>query len=126
MSQSKSVRRSLAAALALALSAPAFAGQVHTSGLTESGSFDRFIVRYASGTPEALDAGARQRALDGAGRAEGVALSHQLRLAVGADVVLVGDGATLEAHALVAETIGYELACGIRTSGERSTREVVG
>ena len=44
----------------------------------------------------------------------------------GAPVTLVGDGVTLEAHARVAETIGYELACGIRTSGERSTREVVG
>jgi alanine racemase len=44
----------------------------------------------------------------------------------GAPVTLVGDGITLEAHARVAETIGYELACGIRTSGERSTREVVG
>jgi len=87
MSQSKFVRRSLAAALALALSAPAFAGQVHTAGLTESGSFDRFIIRFASGTPEAGDANARQRALDGAGRAEGVAISQHLRLAVGADVV---------------------------------------
>ena len=44
----------------------------------------------------------------------------------GTPVTLVGDGITLEAHALVAETIGYELACAIRTSGERSTREVVG
>ena len=46
--------------------------------------------------------------------------------AVGADVVLVGDGATLEAHALVAETIGYELACGIRVDPARTTRRVVG
>jgi alanine racemase len=45
---------------------------------------------------------------------------------IGTPVTLVGDGITLEAHALVAETIGYELACAIRTSGERSTREVVG
>jgi len=41
-------------------------------------------------------------------------------------VTLVGDGITLEAHARIAETIGYELACGIRTSRERSTREAVG
>jgi alanine racemase len=45
---------------------------------------------------------------------------------VGTSVTLVGDGITLEAHARVAETIGYELACGIRSSGERSTRKVVG
>ena len=44
----------------------------------------------------------------------------------GAAVTLVGDAITLEAHARIAETIGYELACGIRTSGERSTRKVVG
>jgi serine protease len=84
---SKSVRRSLAAALALALSTPAFAGQVHTAGLTDSGHFDRFIVKFANGSPEAKDAAARQHALDGLGNAEGVGLAHQLRLAVGADVV---------------------------------------
>jgi serine protease len=87
LTQSKSVRRSLAAALALALSAPAFAGQVNTAGLTETGSFDRFIVKFADGSVERQDATARQRLLDGAGRAEGLALAHQLRLAVGADVV---------------------------------------
>jgi len=44
----------------------------------------------------------------------------------GTPVTLVGDGITLEAHAVVAETIGYELACGIRTPPERATRAVVG
>ena len=34
----------------------------------------------------------------------------------GTPVTLVGDGSTLERHARVAGTIGYELACGIRTS----------
>jgi serine protease len=82
-----SVRRSLAAALALALSAPAFAGQVHTAGLTDTGRFDRFIVRFADGTTEAKDANARQAAIDGAGRAEGLGLKQQLRLSIGADVV---------------------------------------
>ena len=33
---------------------------------------------------------------------------------VGAPVTLVGDGITLEQHARVADTIAYELACGIR------------
>jgi alanine racemase len=41
-------------------------------------------------------------------------------------VTLVGDGMTLEAHAAVAGTIGYELACGIRVAPGRATREVVG
>ncbi len=44
----------------------------------------------------------------------------------GTPVILVGDGVTLEAHARVAGTIGYELACGIRVSEGRATREVVG
>jgi serine protease len=87
LTQSKSVRRSLAAALALALSAPAFAGQVNTAGLTDTGRFDRFIVRFADASVEAKDAGARQRVFDGAARAEGLALAQQLRLAVGGEVV---------------------------------------
>ncbi|MCZ7588791.1 MAG: alanine racemase [Gaiella sp.] len=45
---------------------------------------------------------------------------------VGTPVALVGDGITLEAHAVVAETIGYELACGIRTPPGRATRRIVG
>jgi alanine racemase len=45
---------------------------------------------------------------------------------VGAPVTLVGDEITLEAHAVVAETIGYELACAIRVSPERTARRVVG
>ncbi len=84
---SKTLRRSLAAALALALSAPAFAGQVHTAGLTDTGRFDRFIVRFAEGTPEAKDATARQNAFDVAARAEGLGLKQHLRLSIGADVV---------------------------------------
>ncbi len=44
---------------------------------------------------------------------------------VGTTVVLVGDGITLEGHARVAETIGYELACGIHAAPTRTTREVV-
>ena len=84
---SKSLRRSLAAALALALSAPAFAGQVDTAGLTDTGRFDRFIVRFADGTPEAKDANVRQHAFDVAAHAEGLGLAHQLHLSIGADVV---------------------------------------
>jgi alanine racemase len=43
----------------------------------------------------------------------------------GTPVTLVGDGVTLEQHAAVAETIGYELACGIRVAPGRSERMVV-
>ena len=44
----------------------------------------------------------------------------------GAPVTLVGDGVTLEQHAAVADTIGYELACGIRAAAGRGERAVVG
>ena len=39
-------------------------------------------------------------------------------------MTLVGDGVSLEAHARVAGTIGYELACGIRSAPGRGLREV--
>jgi alanine racemase len=43
----------------------------------------------------------------------------------GTPVTLVGDGITLEQHAAVAGTIGYELACGIRAAPGRVERMVV-
>jgi alanine racemase len=42
----------------------------------------------------------------------------------GTPVTLVGDGVTLEQHAGVAGTIGYELACGIRSGVGRGERVV--
>ena len=44
----------------------------------------------------------------------------------GTPVTLVGDGLTLEEHARVAGTIAYELACGIRATPGRATRELRG
>jgi alanine racemase len=44
----------------------------------------------------------------------------------GTPVVLVGPGVPLEAHARVAATITYELACGIDSSPERARRVVHG
>lgn len=43
----------------------------------------------------------------------------------GTPVTLVGRGVTLEQHAVVAETIAYELACGVRSGATRATRTVV-
>jgi alanine racemase len=56
------------------------------------------------------------------------ALAVQLvgEVAPGAPVTLVGPGASLDAHARVAGTIGYELACGIGVSPARTPRTVVG
>ena len=43
----------------------------------------------------------------------------------GTPVTLVGDGIAFEQHAAVADTIGYELACGIRVEPGRGERRVV-
>jgi alanine racemase len=55
------------------------------------------------------------------------ALAVQLRgpAQLGTPVTLVGDGVTFEDHARVAETIAYELACGIAVMPGRSTRVVL-
>ena len=47
-------------------------------------------------------------------------------LPVGTPVSLVGDGVLLESHARVAETITYELACGIESGPARARRVVTG
>jgi alanine racemase len=44
---------------------------------------------------------------------------------VGTAVTLIGDGVTAEQHARVAETINYEIVCGINSSPERALRTVV-
>ncbi|GAB3744394.1 S8 family peptidase [Lysobacter olei] len=87
-----SARRStLAVATLLALAAPAaFAGEVNLSGLAD-GAADQFIVRYKSGSAERADVN-RAKAAFGRAVATGVSgkalgLTHQRRLAIGADVV---------------------------------------
>jgi len=46
-------------------------------------------------------------------------------LPVGTPVTIVGDGLLVERHAAQAETIGYEIACGITSDPERATRVVL-
>jgi alanine racemase len=46
-------------------------------------------------------------------------------LPVGAPVVLLGHGVLAEAHARVAETINYELVCGIESGPLRARRTVI-
>lgn len=46
-------------------------------------------------------------------------------LPVGTPVTIVGHGVPLEAHARVAGTITYELACGIRTGPDRARRTII-
>src|SRR5687767_4594947 len=74
--------------MALALAAPAaFAGQLNTSGMNDTGRYDRFLILFKDGTPEHGNAAALKRALDDAGRANGVSVGHMRKLAVGADVI---------------------------------------
>jgi alanine racemase len=44
----------------------------------------------------------------------------------GTPVTIVGDGLLIERHAAQAETIGYEIACGINSSPERASRVLTG
>jgi alanine racemase len=46
-------------------------------------------------------------------------------LPIGTPVTLIGEGLLAEEHARVAETITYELACGINSSPQRARRTVV-
>jgi alanine racemase len=46
-------------------------------------------------------------------------------LPVGAPVVLIGHGVLAEAHARIAETINYELVCGIQSDPLRARRTVI-
>lgn len=43
----------------------------------------------------------------------------------GTPVTLIGDGVLVEEHARVADTIGYEILCGLRVPPERGARKVV-
>jgi alanine racemase len=44
---------------------------------------------------------------------------------VGALVTILGDSVRAEEHALVADTIAYEIVCGLRTIAPRATRRVI-
>jgi alanine racemase len=44
---------------------------------------------------------------------------------VGEQVTIIGDGVLAEEHARAAETIAYEIVCGLRTGKPRALREVV-
>jgi alanine racemase len=57
---------------------------------------------------------------------DAVAVELDRELPVGTPVTIVGDGLLIESHARVAETIGYEIACGINSDPTRAGRVVVG
>jgi alanine racemase len=47
-------------------------------------------------------------------------------LGVGTPVTLLGDGILAEEHARIADTIAYEIVCGLNTRAPRAQRDVVG
>lgn len=57
---------------------------------------------------------------------DAAAVALERRLPIGATVTLVGPGVPLEAHARVAGTITYELACRLNASPERAARVYLG
>ena len=91
----------LATSVALCtLAAPAFAAErVNLGGLQAAQQYDRFIVKYAEGSPEQLNATRRDAALQQAAQQQAVGIGptaarraplsvrHHRRMAVGADVV---------------------------------------
>jgi alanine racemase len=55
---------------------------------------------------------------------DAIAIELARAVPTGTSVTLVGDGVTVEEHARVADTIGYEIATGIVTAPERARRVV--
>jgi alanine racemase len=92
-------------------------------GIVPVGYADGFR-RDLTGT-EVLVAGRRRRVV-GTVSMDAVAVRLEGEEPVGSPVTLVGDGVLVEEHARVAETIGYELVCGLNAAPERAERVVVG
>jgi serine protease len=61
--------------------------RVNTSMLKEGKSYDRFIVKYRSGSGELANSNQRAQALSQAGQRRGLTVAHVRRTAVGADVI---------------------------------------
>lgn len=80
------------------------------------------LRRDLTGT-DVLIEGERRRIV-GTVSMDAAAVELPRELAVGTPVTLVGDGLRLEEHARVADTIAYELACGIRHDATRMQRSV--
>jgi alanine racemase len=91
-------------------------------GVVPVGYADGFR-RDLTGT-EVLVGGERRRVV-GTVSMDAVAVELAGEVPVGTEVVLLGDGVTAEAHAVVAGTIGYEILCGVNARAPRAVREVV-
>jgi alanine racemase len=92
-------------------------------GIVPIGYADGFR-RDLTGT-EILVAGKRRRVV-GTISMDAFAVELSERLPAGTPVTLIGDGVLAEAHAAVAETINYEIVCGINSARTRAKRSVLG
>ncbi len=92
-------------------------------GIVPVGYADGFR-RDMTGTDVLVD-GEPRRAV-GTVSMDAFAVELDRQLSVGTPVTIVGDGLLIERHAAQAETIGYEIACGITSSPERASRRVTG
>ena len=92
------------------------------TGIVPVGYADGFR-RDMTGTEVLVD-GEPRRAI-GTVSMDAVAVELERELPVGTPVTIVGDGVLIERHAAVAETIGYEIACGINADPRRAKRVVV-
>ena len=99
------------------------AGRPTWIGIVPVGYADGFR-RDMTGTEVLVD-GEPRRAV-GTVSMDAVAVELDRELPVGTPVTIVGDGLLIERHAQVAETIGYEVACGINSGPARARRVVVG
>ncbi len=87
-------------------------------------------VGYADGfrrdmTGTEVRVGGEPRRVVGTVSMDALAVELDRELPVGTPVTLVGHGVLVEDHARVAETINYELVCGIDTSPSRARRVVL-
>jgi len=91
-------------------------------GIVPIGYADGFR-RDMTGT-EVVVEGERRRVL-GTISMDALAVELPDRLPVGTAVTLIGDGALAEEHAAIADTINYEIVCGINSRPGRARRTVI-
>src|SRR3954471_18856610 len=92
------------------------------TGFVPVGYADGFR-RDMTGTEVLVDG--EPRRAGGTRSMDAVAVELDRELPVGTPVTIVGDGLLIERHAQAAETIGYEIACGINSSFARARRVLV-
>ena len=90
-------------------------------GVVPVGYADGFR-RDMTGTSVLVD-GARRRVV-GTVSMDAIAVELDGEVAVGTPVTLVGDGISVEEHARVADTIGYEIVTGLDTRSARAKRVI--